>query len=69
MSKKGGPLQGFQQYKQQKLSSRSPKEERLIQEITKALTDANGNYTTAAELLGINRTTLYRRMQRLNIEY
>lgn len=56
-------------YKQQKALSRSPKEERLIREIIKALDDANGNYTAAAEILKNNRTTLYRRMQRLNIEY
>lgn len=55
--------------KQQPISSRSPKEKRLIEEIVKALNDAHGNYTVAAEILGVNRTTLYRRMQRLNIEY
>lgn len=47
----------------------SPKDERLIQEILKALKDAHGNYTVAAKSLGINRTTLYRRMQKFNIEY
>jgi transcriptional regulator with PAS, ATPase and Fis domain len=56
-------------HKQQKALTRSPKEERLVREIIKALKDANGIYTTAAEILKINRTTLYRRMQRLNIEY
>lgn len=53
----------------QSISSRSPKEKRLIEEILTALNDAHGNYTVAAEILGVNRTTLYRRMQRLNIEY
>lgn len=62
-------LAGMIKSKQQKAPSRSPKEERLINEIVSALTDAKGNYTTAAELLGINRTTLYRRMQKYNIEY
>lgn len=47
----------------------SPKEERLIQEMLRALQDAHGNYTVAATMLGINRTTLYRRMQKFNIEY
>lgn len=47
----------------------SPKDERLIQEILKALQNSHGNYTVAAKLLGINRTTLYRRMQKFNIEY
>lgn len=56
-------------HKLQQIPAHSPKEERLILEITKALHDANGNYTAAAELLGINRTTLYRRMQKLKIEY
>ncbi|MDF2569459.1 MAG: proprionate catabolism activator, Fis family [Sporomusa sp.] len=50
-------------------NSRTPKENRLIKEITDALHEAHGNYTTAADILGINRTTLYRRMQRLNIDY
>lgn len=54
---------------QQRMPSRSPKEERLIKGLMKALKDANGNHTTAAEILGINRTTLYRRMQKFNIEY
>jgi len=56
-------------YKQQKVLLRSPKEERLNREIIKALDEANGNYTAAAKILKINRTTLYRRMQKLNIEY
>jgi transcriptional regulator with PAS, ATPase and Fis domain len=49
--------------------SRSPRENRLTQEITKALADARGNYTAAAKTLGIHRMTLRRRMQRLLIEY
>ncbi|SDF72333.1 sigma 54-interacting transcriptional regulator [Sporomusa acidovorans] len=55
--------------KQTTLPSRTPKEKRLIDEITKALHEAHGNYTVAADILGINRTTLYRRMQRLRIDY
>ena len=51
------------------ISQRSPKEERLMEEILKALQDAHGNYTIAANSLGIKRSTLYRRMQKLNIEY
>ena len=49
--------------------SRPYKETRLVQEILQALDNAHGNYAVAAKLLGINRTTLWRRMQRLNIEY
>jgi transcriptional regulator with PAS, ATPase and Fis domain len=47
----------------------SGKERRLVLEIRKALADARGNYTAAAELLGVNRSTLWRRMQKFNIEY
>jgi transcriptional regulator with PAS, ATPase and Fis domain len=47
----------------------SRKEKRLVQEIRKALVDARGNYTAASEILGVNRTTLWRRMQKFNIEY
>lgn len=49
--------------------AQSAKEQRLAQEIKKALIEAGGNYTFAAEKLGINRSTLWRRMQRLKIEY
>ncbi|KYZ75663.1 hypothetical protein AXX12_10645 [Anaerosporomusa subterranea] len=49
--------------------AQSAKEKRLTREIKKALEDAGGNYTLAAEALGINRSTLWRRMQRLKIEY
>lgn len=45
------------------------KEKRLIREIVTALEKTKGNQTIAAKLLGINRATLYRRMQKLNIEY
>ncbi|WP_371376967.1 sigma 54-interacting transcriptional regulator [Sporomusa aerivorans] len=54
---------------QKNLPSRTPKEKRMIKEITNALHEAHGNYTVAADILGVNRTTLYRRMQRLNIDY
>jgi PAS domain S-box-containing protein len=50
-------------------SSQSPKEARLIQEIIKALAASNGNYTAAAKILGISRTTLWRRMQKFQIAY
>ncbi len=36
--------------------------------INNALTKCNGNLSKAARMLGINRTTLYSRLQRLNIE-
>jgi transcriptional regulator with PAS, ATPase and Fis domain len=52
----GGPVQ-------------SAKEKRLTQEIIQALAEAGGNYTLAAKALGVNRSTLWRRMQRLKIEY
>ena len=47
----------------------SRKETRLVRDIRKALDDARGNYTAAAEMLGINRTTLWRRMKKFNLEY
>ncbi len=62
-------LIGMFKAKKALLPSRSPKEVRLIQEIKKALETANGNYTAAAEILGINRTTLWRRMQKFQLEY
>ncbi|MHC1759114.1 MAG: sigma 54-interacting transcriptional regulator [Negativicutes bacterium] len=58
-------------FKPQKLSAPTPsaKDTRTEQEIRQALDDTRGNYVAAAKLLGINRTTLWRRMQRLQIEY
>lgn len=47
----------------------SAKYKRITDEIKKALEGAGGNYTLAAQALGINRSTLWRRMQRLKIEY
>jgi len=47
----------------------SGKETRLVREIRKALADTRGNYTAAAEMLGINRTTLWRRMKKFSIDY
>jgi transcriptional regulator with PAS, ATPase and Fis domain len=47
----------------------SAKEKRLTDEIKRALNKAGGNYTLAAQALGINRSTLWRRMQRLEIDY
>jgi transcriptional regulator with PAS, ATPase and Fis domain len=38
------------------------------EKIKKALLQANGNKTLAAQILNIDRSTLWRRMQRLNIE-
>ena len=35
--------------------------------INHALTLSNGNLSKAARILGVNRTTLYSRLQRLNI--
>lgn len=52
-----------------KKPEQSLKEKRLTEEIKKALAAAGGNYTLAAEKLGINRSTLWRRMRRLQIEY
>ncbi len=42
--------------------------EQQAREISEALRKARGNRTVAAELLGINRSTLWRRMRRLAIE-
>jgi len=42
--------------------------EKQGREISEALRKARGNRTVAAELLGINRSTLWRRMRRLAIE-
>ncbi len=42
--------------------------EQQVREISEALRKARGNRTVAAELLGINRSTLWRRMRRLAIE-
>jgi transcriptional regulator of acetoin/glycerol metabolism len=47
----------------------SRKETRLVRDIRKALDDARGNYTAAAEMLGIDRTTLWRRVKKFNVEY
>lgn len=55
--------------KKSSLSALSQKEKRLIQEIQQALQNTNGNTTAASKLLGINRTTLWRRMQKFKIEY
>jgi transcriptional regulator with PAS, ATPase and Fis domain len=53
----------------QHVPTRTSKEKHLIEEIVKTLHDAHGNCSVAAKVLGINRSTLYRRMQRLGIEY
>lgn len=55
--------------KNKKAPTASPKEMRLTHEIKQALAANNGNYTAAAATLGISRTTLWRRMQNLKIEY
>lgn len=45
------------------------KEKRQAQEILQALAETNGNYTLAANALGIDRSTLWRRMRKLKIDY
>ncbi|MCC8195079.1 MAG: sigma 54-interacting transcriptional regulator, partial [Deltaproteobacteria bacterium] len=42
---------------------------RQKEEIARALEKASGNYGEAAELLGVNRSTLYRRMKKYGITY
>jgi PAS domain S-box len=49
--------------------SPSSREARLTREIISALEKAKGNYSGAAQILGIHRMTLRRRMKKLNIEY
>lgn len=43
--------------------------QRQREEIARALAEAAGNYGEAAAILGVNRSTLYRRMKRLGITY
>lgn len=45
----------------------SSKRDRLVREITEALKLSNNNQGEAAALLGVNRTTLYRRMKKYGI--
>jgi len=45
------------------------KDARIIKKIISALEAADGNQTAAAELLNISRITLWRRMQKYNIQY
>lgn len=47
----------------------SAKNKRLISEIKRALAAADGNYTLAAKKMGISRSTLWRRMRRLQVDY
>jgi transcriptional regulator of acetoin/glycerol metabolism len=42
-------------------------DEQARREIERALLQSNGNRSAAAKLLGVDRTTLWRRMQRLQI--
>jgi transcriptional regulator with PAS, ATPase and Fis domain len=49
-------------------SSQSPTEEQQRALIVKVLQQAEGNRSLAAELLGIDRTTLWRRMQKFGIK-
>lgn len=46
----------------------SKKEQRQITEIEDALKQARGNYIAAAEILGIHRATLWRRMKKFHLE-
>ena len=49
--------------------SSSPKARRQEREILDALAASKGSHGEAAAMLGINRSTLYRRMKRLGLEY
>jgi len=57
-------------FKQKKGCTSPPmtRDERMSREIKAALIETKGNYTAAAQQLGIHRLTLRRRMQKLGIE-
>jgi transcriptional regulator with PAS, ATPase and Fis domain len=62
-------VMGMIKSKQTSTPPLSLREDRQVREIITALKETRGNYSAAAQLLGIHRMTLRRRMQKLHVEF